>query len=544
MKAILLNIILFTFTLTSFSYAQVYELKANEKIAKSYILSENNYAFILEVKNQENSNIQYDIVHNQNRLTEYKESGILKILDSGVLVASMLKASVAKDMWFFIYNDTEFEFDTIEGITFSDNNSSVMMFAKKLDVGFVIVDGEYQDYNYDTLFDYSITSKRYAYSYMRDDLYYINIDGVEMEIMGEAQKITFSDDSTRLAYVLINEGTETIIVNDEINEVYSMVDEITFANNNLIAYTAKMLPPAPETNNSTNDNTNETTTIIQILSEDKNLSNRPLIKNNNKLPENYEGIVVIGPSDTIALINTNETEPLYLYDILTEEISNQEQSNTNSTNYNSTNINTNDSTMTSVFLEKTKFYEYENISDLSFSPNSKTLTFIFKENDEYYLSQSGNTNRGYSEIITYKYSPNSENIVLGVDYEDKNNIILNTSTIYSVEMLYDIYYSDSILALSVEKNGKKFIYSTDFESPAYTEIISFKFSDNGNAFALTAKRFDKYYQFSFNKKNPKREESSSYDYISSVFLSNETSNFLTLALKENKIYLLKNGLKE
>ncbi len=542
MKAIILNIILLTFTLTSFSYAQVYELKANEKIAKSYILSENNYAFILEVKNQENFNIQYDIVHNQHRLREYKDLGTLKILDNGVLVASMLKTSVAKDMWFFIYNDTEFEFDTIDGITFSDNNSRVMMFAKKLDVGFVIVDGEYQDYNYDTLFDYSITSKRYAYSYMRDDLYYINIDGVEIKIMGEAQKITFSDDSTRLAYVLISEGTETIIVNDEINEVYSMVDEITFANNNLIAYTAKMLPPSPETNDNTNETT--TTTVIQILSEEKNLSNRPLIENNNELPENYEGIVVIGPSDTIALINTNETEPLYLYDILTEEISSQEQSNTNSTNSDSTNINTNDSTMTSVFLEKTKFSEYENISDLSFSPNSKTLTFIFKENDEYYLSQSGNTNAGYSEIITYKYSPNSENIVLGVNYEDKNNIILNRSTIYSVEMLYDIYYSDNILALSVEKNGKKFIYSTDFESPAYTEIISFKFSDDGDAFSVTAKRFNKYYQFNFDKKNPKREESSSYDYISSVFLSNETANFLTLALKENKIYLLKNGLKE
>ena len=538
MKAILLNIILFTFTLTSFSYAQVYELKANEKIAKSYVLSENNYAFILEVENQENFNIEYDIIHNQHRLREYKDLGTLKILDNGVLVASMLKASVAKDMWFFIYNDTEFEFDTIEDITFSDNNTRVMMFAKKLDVGFVIVDGEYQDYNYDTLFDYSITSKRHAYSYMRDYLYYINIDGIEMEVMGEVQKITFSDDSSRLAYVLISEGTETIIVNDEINEVYSMVDEITFANNNLIAYTAKMLPPVPETNDITNETT--TTTVIQILSEDKKLSNRVLIENNNELPENYEGIAVIGPSDTIALINTNETEPVYLYDILTEEISSQEQTNTNSVSSDSTN----DFTMTSVFLEKTKFSEYENISDLSFSPNSKTLTFIFKENDEYYLSQSGNTNAGYSEIITYKYSPNSKNVVLGVHEEDKNNIILNTSTIYSVEMLYDIYYSDNILALSVEKNGKKFIYSTDFESPAYTEIISFKFSDDGNSFALTAKRFDKYYQFSFNKKNPKREESSSYDYISSVFLSNETTNFLTLGLKENKIYLLQNGLKE
>jgi len=537
MKTTILNIILLTCTFTSFSYPQVYELAFNEKIINSYILSENNYAFILEIENQDNFNIEYDIIHNQNRLTDYKDSRTLKILENGILVASMLKASVAKDMWVFIYDDTEFEFDTIDDIVFSDNNDRAMMFAKKLDVGFVIIDGKYEDYSYDTLFDYKITSSRHAYSYMRNDFYYINIDGVEMEIIGEAQKITFSDDSLRLAYVIIGEGTENIIVDEEINEMYSMVNEIVFAKNNLIAYTAKMLPPPPpETNDNTNEMTTTTTTIIQVSSEDINLTNRPLIENNNELPENYEGIAVIGPSDTIALINTNETKPIYLYDILTEEITNTQE--------NISTTNTNDFTMTSVFLEKTKFYEYENIRDLSFSPNSKTLTFIFKENDEYYLSRSGNTNTGYSEIITYKYSPNSKNIALGVDYDNKNDVILNTSTIYSVEVLDEIYYSDSILALSIEKNGKKFIYSTDFESPAYTEIISFKFSDDGDAFALIAKRFDKYYQFSFNKKNPKREESPSYDYMSGVFVSNETINFLVLALKENKIYLLKNGLKE
>lgn len=537
MKTAILNIILLIFTLTYSSYAQVYELKANEKIIKSYILSENNYTFILEIQNQENSNKEYDIIYNKNRLAKYKNYDVLKILESGVLVASMLKASVAKDMWVFIYDDTEFEFDTIETIAFSNNDDRTMMFAKKLDEGFVIIDGEYQDYNYDTLFDYKITSTRHAYSYMRDELYYINIDGVEMEIMGEAQKITFSDDSVRLAYVIMGEGTENIIVDDEINEMYSMVDEIVFANNNLIAYTAKMLPPPPETNNNTNEMATNSSTIIQVVSENKNLTNRPLIENNNELPENYEGIAVIGPFDTIALINTNETEPIYLYDILTEQVTNTDKNTTPTTN-------TNYFTMTSVFLEKTKFYEYENIRDLSFSPNSKTLTFIFKESDEYYLSRSGNTNVGYSEIITYKYSPNSKNIALGVQYDDKNNVILNASTIYSVELLDDIYYSENILALSIEKNGKKFIYSTDFESPAYTEIISFKFSDDGDAFALTAKRFDKYYQFTFNKKNPKREESPSYNYISTVFVSNETINFLALALKENKIYLLKNGLQE
>ena len=174
-------ILFISFILINISaFPQIYTLQRGERVKDGYILDENNFAVIIE-KTDINNQKTFDIIYKEKRLTGYKDAGIIKILPNNILVATMLKSSTGKDMWTLIYGDKEMEFDSIERSDFSGNNS--IIFARLNDYGIAIINGERQT-EYSELFASIIDDNDFAFSYLRDGEYFININGEETQIDG------------------------------------------------------------------------------------------------------------------------------------------------------------------------------------------------------------------------------------------------------------------------------------------------------------------------------------------------------------------------
>ena len=94
MKRLYIVSIMFLLLYTK-GFTQIYALQNGEKLNNSYVLSENNYAIIIE-KNTANYGKTFDIIYKDKRLTGYKGAGDIKILPNGTLIATMLKSSVGK----------------------------------------------------------------------------------------------------------------------------------------------------------------------------------------------------------------------------------------------------------------------------------------------------------------------------------------------------------------------------------------------------------------------------------------------------------------
>lgn len=69
-------------------FPQIYTLQNNETLKNAHILNDTNYAIIIEKNNANNKT--YDILYKNSRLEGYKDSGIIKVLPNGTLVATML----------------------------------------------------------------------------------------------------------------------------------------------------------------------------------------------------------------------------------------------------------------------------------------------------------------------------------------------------------------------------------------------------------------------------------------------------------------------
>ena len=534
---ILINTLFLMSAIYFTAFSQVYNLSPSEKIVYSYLLNSKDYAFVLEREDNNTKDIFYDIIHNDKRLNDFTEFKTLKILSDGMLVATMIKPSVAKDVATFIYGDEQRDFDSIEKVIYSDNSDQVIVFAKDFKTGVVLINNIEQDHSFDEIFNVALSKDRFAYSYIEDDIYYINIDGVQTQLAAKADNIHFSKDATRLVYVLVDESGSILIENDIRSEAYNNVGEIVFAPNNMLAYTATI---APYVENSTN--TNQTNIINNDMSTNiiENSTNdyQPIIDTTNyNNIQNYEAITVLGPSNTVALVNIENTTS-NLIDVYNSYNAEDYTNEFELTNMIDENI------PTSVFLDGHKFYEFEEVTNISFSPNSKQLIFVIKENEKYKLSIAGKMSEEYNKIQKYLYSPNSRQFILSTREDDSTFIYLNDDMIYEFEAMNNIYISDYILAFSINKNNRQVIISDDFESPSYSDIFSFIFSKDMKSFSFSASRMNKYYQFYFSTKNPTRKESYGYDYISDIFLSsNMDEEFITLALKDETLYILKNGVE-
>lgn len=515
MKRIYLFLVLFMF-ISALGFSQIYTLKDNEKVKDSYILSENDYALIIENYDRY-LGTNYAILYNGNYISGYKDFGIIKILPNGTLVATMLKPSVATNSWAFIYGNTEQIFDSIERTVFSKDGNRSIIFARILDYGVALVDGTALA-AYSELYDANITKERYAFSYMRDDTYYINIDGIETQIEGKADNITFSKDASKLVYVINGEENAVIVDGETRSEPYRLVEYIAISPNALmLAYAAK---PMPLTNEYTNDNTNGMFTNLSMIGTNNILSN----------VESYiseEGMTVKGPSNTIALVN--------ITDIMTNVVISTVDISTNI-------INTNEITKTSVFLNGRMYGEYDVITNMSFSPDSKNLLFVVvNTNDNLYgISISGTLTQYYNEVYSYKYSPDSKYFVYGAKTNNTAFIVLNGKRLLGdYNLIKDFYFSENdSIAYIVENKGRQYIIASDFESPYYSNIISFKFI--GNSFAFTAERLGKYYYFIYDKNSPFKSELGSYDYISG--LSDNTNSALAIIATGKMVYMIKNGV--
>ena len=116
-------------------FPQIYTLQNNETLKNAHILNDTNYAIIIEKNNANNKT--YDILYKNSRLEGYRDSGIIKVLPNGTLVATMLKPSIGKDMWVVIYGNKEQEFDSIEASAFAEDNS--IIFARLMDYGIAVI---------------------------------------------------------------------------------------------------------------------------------------------------------------------------------------------------------------------------------------------------------------------------------------------------------------------------------------------------------------------------------------------------------------------
>ena len=282
------------------AFTQIYTFQNGEKLNNSYILSETNYAIIIE-KNTANEGKTFDIVYKNSRFSGYKDAGIIKILPNETLVATMLKSSLGKDMWVVIYGNIEQEFDSIERTIFSGNNS--IIFTRLMDYGIAVINGEAK-VQYSELFDSVINDNSYAFSYSRDGQYFININGEEKSLPAKADRVKFSNDGNNIVYVIENEGNVTIFTGTADSEGFNLVDDVVSYNNDSIAYAVKLLP---QTNISTNDMTNFTLTN-NVTNEMTNeiITNTTTITNYNlsniSVYTNEEGVTVKGQSNTIALM--------------------------------------------------------------------------------------------------------------------------------------------------------------------------------------------------------------------------------------------------
>ena len=513
------------------AFSQIYTFQNGEKLNNSYILSETNYAIVLE-KNTANEGRTYDIVYGNARLTGYKDAGTIKILPNGTLVATMLKNSLGKDMWVVIYGNIEQEFDSIEREIFSKNNS--IIFTRFMDYGVAVINGEAK-VQYSELFDSIVNDNLYAFSYSRDGQYFININGEEKQISGKADRIKFSNDGNNIIYVVNGEETSSIFTGNTDTENFSLVDDLASFNNNSIAYAVKMMPQADTNMIGTNDTnsiinpTNTNTNTYDVITNTITTTNYNL--SNVSVYTNEEGITVKGQSNTIALMTVTNVITNIRYNELTALPPAASP----------TNIITNEYIMTSIIANGRNYGEFNMITNLSFSPNGKTLVFIsVNSNNTMQLYVGGNMTTNYDMIHNYKYSDDSKFLAYGAQTNGVSFIIVNGKRLpRNYDKINDIYFStNNSLVYNATKNNREYIIGNDFESPSYDRITSFKFL--GESFAFTAERLGKYYYFILNKNASLRRELGGYDYISTM--DNNQESAISIVSDSKNIYIIKDGL--
>lgn len=507
-------ILFILFTLINISvFPQIYTLQRGERVKDGYILNETNYAVILE-KNDLNNQKTFDILYNDKRLTGYKDAGIIRILPNNTLIATMLKSSTGKDMWTLIYGDKEMEFDSIERVIFSGNNS--IIFARLMDYGVAVINGEIKN-QYSELFDSIINDNNFAFSYLRDSEYFININGEEKSANGKIDRMKYSSDGNTLIYIINGEYNFSISNNE--TENFAKVDDFSFFDSTTYAYAVKLISEIDTNETSdmiieTNDITNSVITNTGIVTN-YNLSNISVYTNE-------EGITVKGQSNTIALMTTTN--------IITNFITIEQIPD----------YTTNENIMTSLILNGRNFGEYNLITNMSFSPDGKTLTFInidTNENMSLYIGGEATTN--YDKIHLYKYSDNSKSFVYAAQTNGISFIVLNGKRLNKdFNNINELYFSsNNNLVYSAIKGDREYIFADDFESPAYNNIISFKFI--GESFAFTGARLGKYYYFILNKENILRREFGGYDFVSAI--GKEQDSAISIVSDGVNIFIIKNG---
>lgn len=526
MKRLYIVSILFLLLYTR-AFTQIYTLQNNEKLNNSYISSETNYALIIE-KNSVNEGKTFDIIYKNSRLTGYKDAGIIKILPNGTLTATMLKTSLGKDMWVLIYGNTEQEFDSIERTIFSGNNS--IIFARLMNYGIAVINGEAK-VQYSELFDSVINDNSYAFSYSRDGLYYININGEEKQISSKADRLKFSNDGTNIVYVIENEGNAIIFTGTSDSENFRLVDDLASFNNNSIAYAVKMMPQI-DTNNQTNTNslTNNLEITNDIVTNTSTITNYNL--SNISVYTNEEGITVKGQSNTIALMTVTNVITNIRYNEIPSLPPASDTSNA---------IITNEFIMTSVIANGRNYGEFNLVTNMSFSPNGKTLVFInVNTNNTMQLYVGGNMTTNYDIIHNYKYSDDSSILAYGAQTNGVSFIILNGRRLLNnYDSINDIYFStNNNLVYNASRNEREYIIGNDFESPSYNNITSFKFL--GDSFAFTGERLGKYYYFILNKNASLRREFGGYDYVSPLDDANE--NAVSIVSDGKNVFIIKDGI--
>lgn len=508
LKIFALTLIIFLYTQTI--KAEIYVLKDNEKIVYSVIEDKNNYAFVIEVSNTYTKKLSYSLAYSNKIRTDYIDFYSIDILKNKTLVAIMYGKSKAKDSAYIIYGNKEYKYDDIDRIIVDKNANTSLIFARYLDYGYTLVNGITNNIKYTTLLDAALKNNRYAYSYIRDEEYFINIDGVESPALGEIKNIVFSDDASKLAYVINTEDSAKIVYNGVESSSYKSIEDILFSYNNELLYTAVLMDEI---------NTNELITDITQTNFNQLITNTTTNTITNKIISE----LAIAPNNTIGLVDVPIFETILSNSIITN----------NPTN--------NTITKTTVFLDGRKYKDYDYIRDIYFSPDSKVLSFIAKEGDKYYLVSSGNLSEAYTDIYFLKYFPDSKRFIYVV--KNTNNIvsaIKDDKVIINADFIGQVYVSDSILAYSIIKNKREYIITKGFESPSYSTINNFSFINSGTGFAFTASRGEKQYYFTFDKQSNKKQESQAYQYISSIF-TDSNNNVLAIVQREDRLYMLENG---
>ncbi|TVL60691.1 TolB-like translocation protein [Brachyspira hyodysenteriae] len=515
-------------------FTQVYTFQIGEKLNNSYILSETNYAIIIE-KNSANSGKTFDIIYKDARLTGYKDAGNIKILPNGTLIATMLKTSLGKDMWVVIYGNIEQEFDSIEREIYSGNNS--IIFTRLMDYGVAVINGEAK-VQYSELYDSVINDNSYAFSYSRDGQYFVNINGEEKQVSSKADRLKFSNDGNNIVYVIENEGNAVIFTGSTDSENFVLVDDLASFNNNSIAYAVKMLPQTMtnDTNtmmtNGTNMMMNDTNSMMtnDIITNTTTVTNYNL--SNVSVYTNEEGVTVKGQSNTIALMVVTNVITNIRYNELPDLPAAADSTNS---------IITNEFIMTSVVANGRNYGEFNSVTNMSFSPDGKTLVFVnINSNNTMQLYVGGNMTTNYDMIHNYKYSDDSKILAYSAQTNNVSFLIVNGKRLpRNFDKINDIYFStNNSLVYNASINGREYIIANDFESPSYNRITSFKFL--GDSFAFTAERLGKYYYFILNKNNSLRREFGGYDYVSAM--DNNQTDALSIVSDGKNIFIIKNGI--
>lgn len=514
-------------------FTQVYTFQIGEKLNNSYILSETNYAIIIE-KNSANSGKTFDIIYKDARLTGYKDAGNIKILPNGTLIATMLKTSLGKDMWVVIYGNIEQEFDSIEREIYSGNNS--IIFTRLMDYGVAVINGEAK-VQYSELYDSVINDNSYAFSYSRDGQYFVNINGEEKQVSSKADRLKFSNDGNNIVYVIENEGNAVIFTGSTDSENFVLVDDLASFNNNSIAYAVKMLPQTMtnDTNtmmtNGTNMMMNDTNSMMtnDIITNTTTVTNYNL--SNVSVYTNEEGVTVKGQSNTIALMVVTNVITNIRYNELPDLPAAADSTNS---------IITNEFIMTSVVANGRNYGEFNSVTNMSFSPDGKTLVFVsVNSNNTMQLYVGGNMTTNYDMIHNYKYSDDSKILAYSAQTNNVSFLIVNGKRLpRNFDKINDIYFStNNSLVYNASINGREYIMANDFESPSYNRITSFKFL--GDSFAFTAERLGKHYYFILNKNNSVRREFGGYDYVSAM--DNNQTDALSIVSDGKNIFIIKNG---
>ena len=516
-------------------FTQIYTFQIGEKLNNSYILSETNYAVIIE-KNTANSGKTFDIIYRDARLTGYKDAGSIKILPNGTLVATMLKTSLGKDMWVLIYGNVEQEFDSIEREIYSGNNS--IIFTRLINYGIAVINGEAK-VQYSELYDSVINDNSYAFSYSRDGQYFVNINGEEKQVSAKADRLKFSNDGNNIVYVIENEGNAVIFTGSTDSEGFRLVDDLASFNNNSIAYAVKAIP-GMDTNStnmiSSNDsmsntfitNTNDMTN--EVITNTTTITNYNL--SNVSVYTNEEGVTVKGQSNTIALMVVTNVITNIRYNELPNLPAAADSTNS---------IISNEFIMTSVIANGRNYGEFNLVTNMSFSPDGKTLVFInINSNNTMQLYVGGNMTTNYDMIHNYKYSDDSKILAYSAQTNNVSFLVVNGKRLpRTFDKINDIYFStNNTLVYNASMNEREYIIANDFESPSYNKITSFKFL--GDSFAFTAERLGKHYYFILNKNSSVRREFGGYDYVSAM--DNNQEDALSIVSDGKNIFIIKNGV--